>query len=131
MLPYARVVAESPIDVARRFDAVNASRDREAFYALLTDDAEWTTPYRTLRGLDEIREKLDWSPGEPPENLDIEFEEGEWVDEGDGCVARENRVVQRWKETGEIATVILQREQLDIRDSKISRYSRRGRPEQS
>ena len=124
------MVAESAIDVARRFDAVNASGDREAFYALLTEDAEWTTPYRSLRGLAEIREKLDWSPGEPPENLDIEFEEGEWVDEGDGRVARENRVVQRWKETGEIATVMLQREQLDIRDSKISRYSRHGRPEE-
>jgi hypothetical protein len=116
----------SLMDVARRFDVVSAAGDPETFLALLTDDVEWTTRYRTLRGLDKIREKMDFSPGEPPENLDVEYQPGG----KDGSLARENRLVQRWKETGEIATVILQREELDIREDKVSRYFRPGRPEQ-
>jgi hypothetical protein len=75
-----------------------------------------------------VREKL-LSGGDPPENLDVEFEDGDWEDLGGGHVARESRVVQRWKETGDVATVMRVREELEIRDDKITRYERRGRPE--
>ncbi len=75
-----------------------------------------------------MREKLKWG-GDPPENLDVEWQEGEWEDAGGGQVAKEARVVQRWKETGKIATVMRVREELQIRDGKITRYERRGRPE--
>lgn len=121
-------MSHEDIDVVRRFDSAREANDREGAYALLADDVEWTTPHRTLQGLDEVREKLIWE-GDPPDNLDLEFQAGDWQDLGGGHVARETRVVQRWKETGEIAAVIRVREELDIRDEKIIRYQRRARPE--
>jgi ketosteroid isomerase-like protein len=120
-------VSHEAIEVVKRFHSAREADDREGTYALLADDVEWTTPHRTLQGLDEVREKLIWGDN-PPDNLDIEFEDGDWQDLG-GHVARETRVVQRWRETGEIATVMRVREELDIRDGKITRYQRRARPE--
>ncbi len=116
------------VEVARRLGAAVEADDREGVYALFADDIEYTTPHRTLRGLAEVREKLKWG-GEPPENLDVEWEDGEWDDVGRGHVVRESRLIQRWKETGEVATVMRVREELAIRDGKITRYERRGRPE--
>jgi ketosteroid isomerase-like protein len=115
------------IAVAERFRsavvAAFASGDRELVYALFAEDIEYTTPHRTLRGLSEIREKLKW--GGELENLDVEREEGRWRDLGDGNVASETRIVQRWKETKEVAATMIIHEQLTVRDGKIARYERR------
>ena len=119
------------VAVANRFRAAReeafATGDRELVYALFADDVEYTTPHRTLRGLSEIREKLKW--GGEKENLDVELEEGDWRDLGDGDVASETRMVQRWKETGEVAATMVIREQLTVRDGKIARYERRSAPQ--
>ena len=119
------------LEVADRFraalDAAFATGDREGVYALFAGDVEYTTPHRTLRGLSEVREKLKW--GGEPENLDVEVEEGEWQDLGGGHVVSESRVVQRWKETGEVAAIMRVNVDLRIRDGKITRYERRGQPE--
>ncbi len=119
---------ESPLQVARRFDELLAREDAEAIFELLTEDAEWATHHRTLRGREEIRAELRVT--EPPANLDVEVERGKWADDGAGRVVRESRVVQRWKETGEIAAVMLVREELEVQNGKIRVYSRRARPEQ-
>ena len=120
------------VDLAERFraavDAAFATGDREGVYELFADDIEYTTPRRTLRGLHEVREKLSWGSG-ALENLDAERQEGEWHDLGDGHVVSEDRVVQRWKETGEIAAIMLLSVDLRIRDGKITRLERRSRPE--
>jgi hypothetical protein len=125
-------VSAEDVEVAERFraavGAAFATGDREGVYALFADDIEYTTPRRTLRGLDEVREKLSWGGGEL-ENLDSEHQEGEWQDRGDGHVFSEDRVVQRWKETGEVAAVMLVSVDLIIRDGKIARLERRSRPE--
>ncbi len=119
------------IAVAERFRAAVeeafATGDRELVYALFADDVEYTTPRRTLRGVTEIREKLKW--GGEKEHLDVERDEGDWRDLGDGNVASETRVVQRWKETGEVASTMVVEEQLTVRDGKIVRYERRPAPE--
>jgi ketosteroid isomerase-like protein len=119
------------VEMAERFraalDAAFATGDRERVYELFADDIEYTTSRRTLRGLHEVREQLEW--GGELENLDVEREEGEWHDLGDGHVVREDRVVQRWKETGEIAAIMLVSVDLRIRDGKITRLERRSRPE--
>jgi hypothetical protein len=124
------------VDVAQRFraavDAAFATGDREGVYALFADDIEYTTPKRTLRGLQDVREKLSWGGGGGGgglENLDSEYQEGEWQDLGEGHVVSEDRVVQRWKETGEVAAVMLVSVDLRIRDGKIIRLERRSRPE--
>jgi hypothetical protein len=60
--------------------------DRDSVYVFFADDIEYTTPHRTLSGLHEVREKLRW--GGEKDNLDVEFEDGEWQDLGDGHVVR-------------------------------------------
>lgn len=115
------------LDIARRFGGAS-EEDKESLYSLLADDIEWKTPHRTLRGLTAVREELLWG-GDPPENLDVDWEDGEWIDVGDGHIVKESRVIQRWKETGEIAASMRVREELVIRDGKVARYERRGRPE--
>lgn len=125
---YVRPVSSDDIAVAERFRAAVKEAletgDRELVYVLFADDVEYTTPHRTLRGLSEVREKLKW--GGEKENLDVEFEEGDWRDLGDGNVGSETRMVQRWKETGEIAATMIMEEQLTVRDGKIARYERRA-----
>ena len=119
------------VEVAKRFDAaVNAAfqtGDRESVYVFFADDIEYTTPHRTLSGLREVREKLKW--GGEKDNLDVEFEDGEWQDLGDGHVVRESRMVQRWKETGEVAAIMHVTLDLRIRDGKITRLERVAQPE--
>ena len=119
------------VEVAKRFDAaVDAAfqtGDRESVYVFFADDIEYTTPHRTLSGLREVREKLKW--GGEKDNLDVEFEDGEWQDLGDGHVVRESRMVQRWKETGEVAATMRVTLDLRIRDGKITRLERVAQPE--
>ena len=115
------------VEVAGQFlaalEAAAQSGDREAVYPLLSPDVEWVTAKRTLRGIGEIREELTW--GSPPENLDIEFEAGDWVDLGDFRVACDVHQVYRWKETGEVSYERDRRIELTIRDGKIARYEMR------
>lgn len=119
------------VEVAKRFDAaVDAAfqtGDRESVYIFFADDIEYTTPHRTLSGLREVREKLRW--GGEKDNLDVEFEDGEWQDLGHGHVVRESRMVQRWKETGEVAAIMRVTLDLRIRDGKITRLERVAQPE--
>src|SRR6478672_6062268 len=115
------------VEVAGQFlaalEAAAEGGDREAVYPLLSPDVEWVTPKRTLRGIDEIREELTW--GSPPENLDVEFEAGDWVELGDLRVACDVHQVYRWKETGEVSYERDRRIELTIRDGKIARYEMR------
>ena len=115
------------VEVAGQFlaalEAAVESGGREAVYPLLSPDVEWVTPKRTLRGIEEIREELTW--GSPPENLDLEFEAGDWVDLGDLRVACDVHQVYRWKETGEVSYERDRRIELTIRDRKIARYEMR------
>ena len=119
------------VEVAKRFDAaVDAAfqtGDRESVYIFFADDIEYTTPHRTLSGLREVREKLRW--GGEKDNLDVQFEDGEWQDLGHGHVVRESRMVQRWKETGEVAAIMRVTLDLRIRDGKITRLERVAQPE--
>ena len=115
------------MEVAGQFlaalEAAAQSGDREAVYPLLAPDVEWVTPKRILRGIDEIREELTW--GSPPDQLDLEFEAGDWRDLGDGRVACDVHQVYRWKETGEVSYERDRRIEVTIRDGKISRYEMR------
>jgi ketosteroid isomerase-like protein len=115
------------VEVAGQFlaalEAAAEGGDREAVYPLLSPDVEWVTPKRTLLGIDEIREELTW--GSPPENLDVEFDAGDWVDLGDLRVACDVHQVYRWKETGEVSYERDRRIELTIRDGKIARYEMR------
>jgi ketosteroid isomerase-like protein len=125
-------VSAEDVEVAKRYcaalEAAFETGDREGVYELFADDIEFTTPHRTLQGLGEVREKLKWGSGEH-ENLDVEIEEGEWQDRGDGHVVRESRMVQRWKETGEVAVTMRINLDLRVRDGKITRYERLAQPE--
>jgi ketosteroid isomerase-like protein len=120
-------VGANDLEVAGRFrtalEAAAKSGDREAIYAFLAADVEWVTPKRTLRGIDEVREELIW--GSPDENLDLEFEEGEWVDLGDGRVVSDVHQVYRVKATGDFAYERKRQIELTIRDSQICRYEMR------
>jgi ketosteroid isomerase-like protein len=115
------------LEIARQFrialEAAAKSGDREVVYPFLAADVEWVTPKRTLHGIDEVREELIW--GSPPENLDLEFEEGDWLELGDGRVLSDVRQIYRVKGTGDFAYERNRQIELTIRDGKISRYEMR------
>jgi ketosteroid isomerase-like protein len=125
-------VSGEDVEVAKRFRAASrATRetgDREDFCAFFADDVEYTSLWGTFRGLRELRENLYWATGEP-NGLDVELTQGEWQDLGGGRVASESLRVERWKETGEVATTMRINDDLRIRDGKITRFERHVQPE--
>ena len=127
-LYYVLQVSAEDVEIARQFGAAVAADDREGVYSLFADDIEYTTAHRTLRGITEIREKLKW--GEPPDNLDVVWDYGEWDDLGGGRVVSESRRILRWKETGEVATVMRVRVDIQIREGRITRIERRALPDE-
>ena len=98
--------------------------DRDQVYPFLAPDAEWVTPQRDLRGVDEIRRELTWF--NPPDTLDLVFERGELVELGDGRVAMVVGQVYTLKATGEFAYRRLRRVELTVRDGRVSRYEMRS-----
>lgn len=120
-------MAAEDIDAAERFrlalEAAVRTGDREVVYELLASDVTWVTPRRTLRGLDEMRQ--DWTWGSSPDTFDYEFEEGGWVDHGDGRVGCDVQEVYRLKATGEFAYKRAVHVELTIRSGKIDRYELR------
>ena len=120
-------MAEQDVEVAERFrvaveGAVRAG-DLEPVYPLLDPDVEWVTPQRTLRGIDEVKQQLNWISG--PETFDFEFREEDWVDHSDGRLACRVHEVYRLKDTGEFAYERDRVVELEIRGGKISRYEMR------
>ncbi len=117
-------MATNEKETADRFrealEAAVRTGEREPVYALLAPDVEWVTPMRTLHGIDEMREQWTW--GSSADAFDFEFEEGDWVDLGDGRFACEVRQVYRLKETGDFAYERKRRVQLTIRNGAIDRY---------
>jgi len=113
--------------LARRFlDALAAaaqSGDRDHIYPLLAADVEWLTPKREVRGLDEAREQLTWI--RPPDHLDVEFEESELTDLGDGRIVTDVHETYRMKGSGDFAYAQERRIELTVRDGKIARYEMR------
>ena len=117
-------MAAEDVEVAERFrvaleEAVRTA-DREAVFTLLAPDVEWVIPQRTLHGIDEMRESWTW--GSSPETFDYAFEEGGWIDDGDGCLSCDVHQIYRLKETGDFAYERNLRVLLTIRNGKISRY---------
>jgi ketosteroid isomerase-like protein len=121
------VVPVENLDVARQLlDALAGAAktgDREALYPLLAPDVEWSMPQRDLRGLDDLRDQLTWV--RPPDNLDVEFDELELTDRGDGRVEAEVRETYRLQSNGQVAYIRRRRIELTIRDGKITRYEMR------
>jgi ketosteroid isomerase-like protein len=97
--------------------------EREAVFALLAPDVEWITPQRTLQGIDGVKEELTW--GQPSEKLDVEFEEGDWVEHGGGRVGCEVHEVYRLKRSGEVSYERDRSIELTVREGKVSRYEMR------
>ena len=97
--------------------------DRARIYELLTADVEWVTPKRDVRGIDAARDELTWI--RPPDNLDIEFDEPDLSDLGDGRIVSEVRETYRVKGSGDYAYQRARRIDLTIRDGKIARYEMR------
>ena len=120
-------MAAQDVDVAERFrvalEAAVRTGDREAVYELLAPEVEWVTPQRTLRGLDEMRQEWTW--GSSPESFEYEFEEGGWVETGDGRLGCDVQEVYRLKKTGEFAYRRAVQIELTIRNGKIDRYELR------
>ncbi|HEX6664602.1 MAG TPA: nuclear transport factor 2 family protein [Gaiellaceae bacterium] len=115
------------VEIAGRFlealEAAAKSGDRQPVYPMLAPDVEWVTPKRELHGIDEVREELTW--GAPPDNLDVEFEDRELTDLGDGRVAADVHEVYRVKRTGDFGYARDRRIEVAVRDGKIVRYEMR------
>jgi ketosteroid isomerase-like protein len=118
-------VAAEDVAIAKQALVASEAGDREGVYSLCAPDVVFVTPTRTLRGLDEIREKLEWgdSGGKPLDHLDRKVDVGDFEELGDGRVRREVRIVLRWKETGELANERTLFDEWEIRDGTIRRWS--------
>jgi hypothetical protein len=111
------------VAVARQFlealaDAAS-SGNGDAVESFLAADVEWLTPRLVLHGANEARERL--ARLSPPDNLDVEFDEPELVDLGNGQIVTEVREVYRMKATREFAYARERRIELTIRDGKVAR----------
>jgi ketosteroid isomerase-like protein len=117
-------VAAEDLEVANRFraalQAAVRTGDHDPVLELVTHDVEWVTPQGTLHGIEELRSWRVW--GSSGEAFDFQFDEGGWVDHGDGRVSCDVKQVYRVKETGEFAYERIRRFELTIRDGKIGRY---------
>jgi hypothetical protein len=113
------------VEIAKRFLDVlwEAARtgDREPVFPLLADDVDWVP--RALNGIAELRQRSNWAW--PPEKLEIEFEQGELTDLGDGLIVSDVRQQYRMRSTGEFAYARERRVEITIRQGKIARYDMR------
>lgn len=120
-------MAADDLEVAARFRAALekavSTGDKSDVLQLVAPDVEWITPQRTLRGIDELRSWSPWS--QSAEAFDYEFDEGAWVDEGEGRVGCDVRQIYRVKQTGDFAYERVRRVELTIEDRKITRYELR------
>jgi ketosteroid isomerase-like protein len=91
----------------------------DAVGSFLAADVEWLAPRLVLHGADETRERL--AQLGPPDNLDVEFDEPELVDLGNGQIVSEVREVYRMKATRELSYTRERRIELTVRDGKIAR----------
>ena len=62
----------------RLIEAVDGD-DREAVYGLFSDDIEYVTDRRTLRGIDELRDKLSWEWAEGRTRRRVRKGQMEWT----------------------------------------------------
>jgi hypothetical protein len=121
------------MEVVNRWRASNF--ERRVVEEVLAEDVEWVVPKgggaTTLSGIDAV---LGWYEGGgaadegAPEDLggaekvDVSEERGELEDFGDGRVGSLNRLIYKWKESGEVAGVRTARLVYTVRDGKIVRY---------
>lgn len=121
------------MEVVNRWRAANF--ERRAVEDVLAQDVEWVVPQgggvTTLRGIDAV---LAWYEGGgavdlgAPEDLagaeDVEFSEerGDLEEFGEGQVGSLNRLIYKWKESGEVAHVTTARLVYTVDDGKILRY---------
>jgi hypothetical protein len=120
-------MSDDDLTVAKEFLAALATAaktgEREALFPLLAPDVEWFTPKRDLAGLDEVREQLTWIV--PRRTLDVEFEQTELRDLGDGRVRSDVHEIYRMHGSGEFAFARDRRIELTVRDRMIARYEMR------
>src|SRR5215470_3550203 len=117
-------MSDNDLDIATRFLATLAGAaqtgDREPLLPFLASDVEWVTAKRELHGIDEVRSQLTWLS--PSDTLDVEFDEPELTDCGDGRIVSDVHETYRLKGTGELGYTRDRRIDLTIRAGKIARY---------
>jgi ketosteroid isomerase-like protein len=120
-------VSGDDLELARRFLGVLAAAaktgDRDAVYALLTPDVEWSTPQRDVHGIDAARAELTWI--KPPAHLDVEFDEPDLDDLGEGRIVTAVHETYTVRGSGDFAYARDRRIDLTIRDGKVARYEMR------
>jgi ketosteroid isomerase-like protein len=120
-------VSVDDLELARQFLDVLADAaktgDRDAVYALLTTDIEWSTPQRNVQGIDAARAELTWI--KPPAHLEVAFEEPALDDLGGGRIVSAVRETYTVKDSGDFAYARDRRIDLTIRDGKVARYEMR------
>jgi ketosteroid isomerase-like protein len=122
-------VSAQDLTVARSFfDALmSAARtgDRDGLYPLLATDVEWLTPLRSVRGLGELQNDPSWPWGMPRPAFNVDFEERETVDLGDGRIVADFREIYRTRDSGDVAYARDRQIELTVRGEKIARYELR------
>ena len=115
------------LDIARQFQSAIEvglrAGDFEPIVGLVTPDVECVMPVHTVYGIDALTEEL--RRGRPAESLEVEFENGEWKQLGNGRYSWETHVLFRSKATGELSYTRDRSFELTIRGEQVSRCEMR------
>jgi hypothetical protein len=115
------------LDTAQQFHAAAKDAVRTGDFgpvvALLAPDVECVTPQHTVNGVDRTIEEL--NRVRPPETLEVEFEDSNWKELGNGRYSCETHAHFRTKATGEVSYSRDRSFNLTIREGRVSRYEMR------
>ena len=118
------MTADNYLEAAAQFGSAlehaATSGDWAGVYSHLTPDVVWVTPKRTLNGIDEVKHDLTW--GAPPDDLDVEFQVGPWLDLGEHQAAVDVHEIYRLHGASEAAYERDRRLRVTICDGKVARY---------
>src|SRR5262245_14763156 len=112
------------LETAQQFqsaaEAALRTGDFEPMVAFVAPDIECVTPQHSLSGIDAFAEEL--RRARPSERFEVEFDNGDWKDLGNGRYSCEVRVFFRSKATEEFSYSRDRSFVLTIREGKVSRY---------
>jgi hypothetical protein len=117
----------SDLDIAEQFrsaaEAGLRTGDFEPVAAFLAPDVECVMPQHSLEGPEALVEEL--SRTRPSERFDVDFENGNWKDRGNGRFYCQIRALYLSKVSDDLSYSRDRSFELTIRDGKVSRFEMR------
>lgn len=120
-------MSEPDLDTAQQFqsavEGALSTGDFEPVVALLAPDVECVMPQHTLHGVDAFTEEL--SRARPSDRFELEFENGDWKQLGNGRYFCEIRALYRSTVSDDYSYSRDRSFELTVSDGKVSRFEMR------